>query len=272
MAVGDNNPRVFAQTIALDAWRTPFDGEHGEADLHIDVVFKELGPVGGGDAPVRFRLSLKRADIHVVLDTEDILDIKRSSVRRAAVPEPAKGRHVTEKKSKIGAGVEGEASAKPTGLSGSLGLKGNAETSLIITDKLEKALTVHSMQVVHSATVNGYSFSIAPSKTGAKLVGQPWDANSEPVMKIIDKNFTRKRGEPPEVRVEIQCRREDMVIEHVEFTDKTFPSWARLPHKKRIAVEQYIRDEITKAGFPYGDLSDPFMTIVLADAVPSIEQ
>jgi hypothetical protein len=51
MAAGDNNPRVFAETITLDAWRSAFDGTSGEADLHVDVVFAEKGRVGG--EPVR---------------------------------------------------------------------------------------------------------------------------------------------------------------------------------------------------------------------------
>ena len=57
-----NNPRVFAETISIDAWRTPFDGKTAEADLHIDAGFSK-GRVGGPGAPIRFRLSLKRAEI-----------------------------------------------------------------------------------------------------------------------------------------------------------------------------------------------------------------
>src|SRR5262249_54436163 len=98
MVAGDNNPRVFAQTITLDAWRTAFDGHRGEADLHIDVVFAEGGRVGGDGAPVRFRLSLKRAEVHVVRDREDVIDIKSDSVMRAEQPEPGKVHRLTEKK------------------------------------------------------------------------------------------------------------------------------------------------------------------------------
>ncbi|WP_431271205.1 hypothetical protein [Dankookia sp. P2] len=82
MSTGDNNPRVFAQTIMLDAWRSPFDGKHAEADLHIDVVFEPRGRVGGPGAPVRFRLSLKRAEVHVIRDRVGVLEIKRSTVLR----------------------------------------------------------------------------------------------------------------------------------------------------------------------------------------------
>jgi hypothetical protein len=88
-------------------------------------------------------------------------------------------------------------------------------------------------------------------------------------MKLKDTNHHRKRGEPPEVRIEIHCLREDLIIEQIEFTDSNFPIWRKLPHLKRVAVEQYIKDELARAGLPCGVLSDPFTRIVLADAMPS---
>ncbi len=85
MTAGDNNPRVFAETISLDAWRTPFDGDKGEAEPYVDVVFAERGRVGGGADPVRFRLSLKRAEIVVLRDNENIVEVDRLSILRAAM-------------------------------------------------------------------------------------------------------------------------------------------------------------------------------------------
>jgi hypothetical protein len=106
---------------------------------------------------------------------------------------------------------------------------------------------------------------------GKRLKGQPWEAGKS-MMTIRDTNTKRKHGEPPEIRVEIHCLREDLVIEDVQFADSTFPSWPKLGRRKQIAVEQYIKDELARAGLPCGDLSDPFTRIIMADAMPSVDQ
>ena len=83
MSLKRNNPRSFAETVSLDAWHTPFSQDKAEADLHIDVVFAE-SRLGGADqdAPVRFRLNLKRAEVHVVRDGAGVLKIPPASVAR----------------------------------------------------------------------------------------------------------------------------------------------------------------------------------------------
>ena len=67
-----NNPRAFAKTVAVESWRTPFtDDDRAVADLFIDLVFDEAR-IGGNESvsecPVRFRLSLKKAELHVIKD------------------------------------------------------------------------------------------------------------------------------------------------------------------------------------------------------------
>jgi hypothetical protein len=65
--------------------------------------------------------------------------------------------------------------------------------------------------------------------------------------------------------------REDMVIENVEFTSEKSPSWINLPRKKQIAVEQFLRDELTRLGMDCGNISEKFSKVILADVVPSVE-
>lgn len=170
MAVGDNNPRVFADTVTIDAWRSPFDGTSGEADLHVDVVFAEKGRVGGGDAPVRFRLSLKRAEVHVVLDNEGVIAIRSSSVRRADLPSPADVRHTTKKESRLAGRVGGSLSTA----SATLSAEGGAGTSVTTTETLDHCEAVMPMEVTHWKTDRGYAFKIAARPVGVPLNGQPW--------------------------------------------------------------------------------------------------
>lgn len=265
MATGDNNPRVFAQTISLDAWRTEFNGKTGVADLHIDVGFQEKGRVGGDGSPVRFRLSLKRAEIHIIRDKENIIDFDKTSVRRTELPAPAARSKQSTKNVKVEGKIEGNVS--PVSLDASTSAK--AEGSVAITETIEQLDQVSVMQVTHWKTTEGYAFIISPA-SGGSLKGQPWEADNR-TMGIIDKNSQRKRGEPPEVRVEIHCLREDLVIEDIQFASKKLIAFPKLPRTKQVAVEQYIKDELARAGFPCGDLSDPFTRLILADVIPSVQ-
>jgi hypothetical protein len=157
---GRNNPRVFAETITLDTWRTAYDGERGEADLHIDVVFSEGGRIGGNDAPVRFRLSLRRAEVRVMNDAEEVIQIKPDSVMRAELPEPAKSQTTLEKKgmASVEAGIELSSSAAKAKL------KALTNGKVTTTEKVEQRGIVPVMQLTHWKTDEGYGFKIASAK------------------------------------------------------------------------------------------------------------
>jgi hypothetical protein len=264
MANGDNNPRVFAETISLDAWRTKFDGQTGVADLHIDVVFQERGRIGGEGSPVRFKLSLKRAEIHVKRDSENIIEIDKTSIRRATSPKPIKRKKQKSKDMKVGGSVEGGLSA----ISLDTSVKGKAEAGLAITETIEQTDEIFAMEVIHWKTDGGYSFKIS-SQLAAPLNGQPWQAQ-DAVMRIRDSNYRRAHGEAPEIRIEIHCRRDDFIIEDIQFSDKNLGFFEKLTRNKQVVVEQYIKDELARAGFPCGDLSEPFTRLILADVVPSV--
>jgi len=265
MATGDNNPRVFAETISLDAWRTEFNGETGVADLHIDVVFQEKGRIGGNGSPVRFRLSLRRAEIHIIRDKENIIDINKTSVRRAELPAPVERSKRSTKNVKLDGKIEGNASAVSLDAS----VSATAEGNVAITETIQQVDQISAMQVTHWKTEEGYAFIIS-SESGNSLKGQPWGADIR-AMEIIDKNSQRKRGEPPELRIEIHCLREDLIIEDIQFASGKLKAFLKLPRTKQVAVEQYIKDELARVGFPCGDLSDPFTRLILADVVPSVQ-
>ena len=84
----DNNPRVFAETVSVDAWRTKFFGDKAEADLHIVVVFSQVRILVTdlcAKSPVMFHMSLKRAEVHIVRDALRTIAIPPSSVCRTAL-------------------------------------------------------------------------------------------------------------------------------------------------------------------------------------------
>lgn len=266
----DNNPRVFAETVSVDAWRTEFVGDKAEADLHIDVVFSK-GRIGGDDigtkSPVRFRMSLKRAEVHIVRDTLRTIRIPPSSVFRTA---PSSGTSEYREEKAAAAGVDvGFSVGVPSLQSASGRVVGDAKASKQITETYQEIAEVPHMKVVHGRTGDGYVFRIEPSR-GDRLDGQPWSSEI-PRAKLVDTRAGRKYGEPPEVTIEVRCRREDLIIEDVQFKDASLMDFIRLPQAKRVAVEQYIKSEIEKMGLYCGNISDPFSTIVLGDVSPYVE-
>ena len=260
-----NNPRAFAETVSIDAWRTKYSEGQALADLHIDVVFG-TGRIGGDefkDSPVRFRMSLKRAEVHVKVDCGGILKIPPSSVKRTPI---SNGKKNYKEEATAQAEADGDLSVSKSKLDVDVSLK--AKASQKVTESYEENENVAPMHIMHARTKNGYMFTIAPNR-GKILEGQPWSSD-EARMKLHDTNGNRKRGEPPEVRVEITCKREDLDITDIQFKDEKIADFLSLPRKKKLAVEQYLKAEIERIGLSCGDLSEPFSHVILGDVTPEV--
>lgn len=257
----DNNPRAFSETVSINAWRSVYDGSSGIADLHIDVVFAE-GRVGGEkDSPVRFRLSLKQAEVHVIGDVGDIITFPAKDVARA----PLNSLSVRKKQTKAtNTELTGKGSISSKKLDVEFGASGKI-TSEAATEVLQE-VEVNALTFRHMKTESGYCWVITPAN-GDVLDGQPWEPAVRR-MTLKDTAHPRKVGEPPEPRIELRCRREDLYIEDIQFKDRSKKFWGDLSKAKKLAVEQYIKDELMKVGFECDDLSDPFAQIILADVIP----
>lgn len=251
-----NSLRGFAETISLDSWRTKFEGESGVADLHLDVLFRE-GRIGGDTHPVSFRLNLKRAEIRILTDAAGILQFLPASVKRADI---VATEHTIQDEHKTSADVNAKMSLSPTALEASVGAGSGGSHSHTATSTTKK--TVGPVQFRHRRIDEGYAFDVTPA-SGRTLDGQPWGA-LETVLKIRDRNHPRK-GDPPEPRIEIRCKREDLSISDVRFKGEQESFFNFLSQAKQRAVEAYIRDQMTSMGVDVGDLQQPFADILLAD-------
>lgn len=264
-----NNPRAFAEVVSIDVWRTPYAAGTAQADLHIDVGFFE-GRLGADDltgSPVRFRMSLKRAEVHVIRDQGNFIDIPASSIARETVVAGRARTTTTQSKS-----IKGGAKAALTGGKPKLNLEAEVKGGTEITKRIEKDEEVGEMRIAHRKMPDGrgYVFTIQPAASRT-LSGSPWDP-SVPRMRLRDSKANRKRGDPPELTVQIHCKREDLHIEDIKIVDATILNGGLLNRNKLIAVEQYIKKEILAMGLPCGDLSDSFATVILADAVSAEER
>lgn len=259
-----NNPRAFAEVVSIDVWRTAYEGGSGAADLHIDVGFS-TGRIGADDirkSPVRFRMSLKRAEIYVIRDQGNIIEIPPSSLLRET-PVLSRSNTTMTKSGSLKSSLKAAFSSKRAHFD----VDAEAKASVEVTRRIEKDEEIGNMRIAHRKLPDnsGYVFSIEPTSS-LILAGSVWDP-SIPRMSICDTNSLRKRGDPPEVTVQIRCRREDLHIKDVTIVDTSVWNRGLLSRNKEIAVEQYIKKEILSMGLPCGDLSDDFATVILADAV-----
>src|SRR4051794_22753548 len=79
----ENRKRAFADVVTIDAWHDSFSKE-STVDLHADVVFGTARVGGDSQSPVRFRLSLRRAEVIVIIPDSEPVSVDRKSVSRDA--------------------------------------------------------------------------------------------------------------------------------------------------------------------------------------------
>jgi hypothetical protein len=261
----DNRRRAFADVVSLDAWHQSFDDTHPKVDLHADVVFGTARLGGELESPVRFRLSVKQAEVIIVIpDSEPVL-VETSSVAREG-PE-ARGRLTETLEQASHAHAEGRVAAS-TGMTG-LAASGSASASIegSIATKKKVEMSGWLMAVTSSKTEEGhYRWIIKPSASQC-LEGRPWDANYQPRLKIIDKRKDRSKGIPPAVRVEVRCRREDLLIDDLQVKDAKL--WDQVKDRigfknKMAAAISYIRDRLSEEGLEIRNIEDIFGSVTLA--------
>jgi hypothetical protein len=122
------------------------------------------------------------------------------------------------------------------------------------------------MNVIQSQTSEGnYRWLLTPGN-GPKLEGRPWDAVKRPRLKLIDNRPDSSKGVPPIVRVEVQCLREDLVIEGLELKDEALFEKVknRLGFNNRMAAAvSYIRDRLRAENLEVENIDEAFARLTL---------
>jgi hypothetical protein len=151
----NNRLRIFADVVSIDAWHKPFGENCPRADLHVDAVFREAVAMGGEEASrVRFRLSLKRAEVVVVIPPAEPVIIDRSSVARETPI--LEGKQTTSIVKKKQAAANAKIAFKVGGSSGATAECGVCgEQSHAHGETTEISRDVKLMIVMHSNTREG---------------------------------------------------------------------------------------------------------------------
>jgi hypothetical protein len=262
----DNRTRAFADVVTIDAWHKAFDGGTKEVDLHADIVFG-IGRVGGEvDSPVRFRLSVKRAELVVVIPSTEPLSVNREKVSRDSPEAIGTMTHVFEDTSRKGIGANISASATGSKPKFSAGVTGMIATNSAVNRKLEVTSAVRLFTVTQSKSEDGFYRWTIETQARDALEGRPWDS-SEPRLTLIDNRRDRMRGLEPTVRIEVRCRREDLVIEDIELKDEKLWDTVKSSvgfRNKLAAAESYIRSQLVAMGLEVKNIEDKFGHLTIA--------
>lgn len=266
----ENRKRAFADVVAIDAWHLAFDTEHVCVDLHADVVFGTARIGGESESPVRFRLSVKQAEVVVVIPESEPIKADLQSVARET---PDRQGHLTEvleqnTRARANGKIGAEISSRKLGASASMTSEVHGSTTS--NTKVEISSRIQFMTVVSSKTAEGdYRWLISPS-TSADLQGRPWDAREQPRLKLIDRRKDRAKGVPPTVRVEVRCRREDLMISDLQVKDERIWDVAKRGFgfkNKMAAAISYIRDHLVQEGLEVNNIEDVFGAVTLGSVI-----
>lgn len=255
-----NIRRIFESVVSVDAWRTTFEAESGLARIHVDVSFLR-GKLGDDpDSPARFELALSRAEVVFVIPANEPLKVVQSTVKRERplVVTSASSREV-ETSGKIAAAANFNAKS---------GASASGEVSAAKAYSAKESVTASSqggaITWAQSKRSDGqYCWELAP-RTAKHLLGKVWDAVSEPLLSV---KFATESRMDPVVRIEIRCRREDLLISNVQIKNTSgFERFSLGSTKNKMAAaEAFIINALSSRNLDVKNFDDPFGEIVLAD-------
>ena len=265
-----NRRRAFADVVTVEAWHDNFTDNNSEVDLHADVVFGTARVGGETDSPVRFRLSVKRAEVVIIIPELEPVAVDRRSVSRDSPEVQGCITETRQRSSKgdLSAGVS--LSGTQEGLQGSLTAKAAGQKSASTMRTTEVSEAVRLIIVTQSKTDEGhYRWLLEPSLPPF-LKGRPWDPAKQPRLRLIDNRKDRSKGIPPSVRVEVRCRKEDLHIEDLRVKDEGL--WETLRNRvgftnRLAAAESYIRERLLEEGLEVENMDDIFGQITLGSAM-----
>lgn len=266
MPVNNNGSRqAFSELVAAEAWHAPFV-PGAKVDLCVDVVFGTARMGDESSSPVRFRLSLRAAEVVVIVPAVEPVSVDPRSVSRDSprlTGQRTAVRSQSTKRSFGGRLFAGFGRAGPAaGINGAFAAERANETS----DTIEGTSAVESIAITQSRSEDGhYRWLLAPQLSDT-LDGRPWDPVQQPRLGLID-DRSSAGGIPPGVRVEVRCRREDLVVSELTLKDEAL--WrgasARTGFRNRMAAaESYIRDRLIEEGLQVGDMDELFSRLTLA--------
>lgn len=260
-----NASRAFEALVSVDSWHSALQ-PGGRATVHADVVFKAARLGQEADAPVRFRLSLRRASVSIVIPPNEPLKVIHESVSRDQALKGGKLKRSSSKARKAGtsAAVALELSRRPH-LELSAGK--TASENLVEEQTFEAEDEVRLILATHSKASDGsHTWELSPA-SGPTLHGRCWDPVAEPRLSVRDTRLKQQQMEGA-CRIEVRCKREDLFIEDITLKDTSILKSLALQnsyHNRIAAAESYIRTALMQRGLEFSDVSEIYSDITIAN-------
>ncbi len=265
MARGNNLSRVFSEIVSLDAWHSKFSEIDNCASVHVDLSFLE-GHLGAeAESEVRFRLTLRRAELIFVIPAMEPLQVVQSSVDREATIEGIT-KYIREHDKTLSGSVDAalQITKNPTLNLGGKATVQNSNKEVVST---EMKLAVSNIKMGQSKDPDGnYRWVLTP-ETGDLLIGKVWDPIKRPRLSV------KKNGSPviaPTCRVIVRCRKQDLCI-----SDISLKSGKKLSQKlifnRTAAATAFIAQKLGELGFDNENLDEDYANICVAEVTVSEE-
>jgi hypothetical protein len=257
----------------INAWFDPLGDVHRRYSFHANVAFQEERLGSDSAASVRFRISLKRCEVVVILPSD------RSTLKadpRTLAMTPPRSPISQERTNKRSRAARIGAKFGFTGGRPDLGITASADGGVSAETSQSDVQSIPILSTLHGQSKDRHHCWRVSGEYEGKLLGSLWNAAEEPRFQVIDqrsaenRELDKERGLPPIASVEIRCMREDLVISEISLKDEEEERAARgkSGHKNRLkAAESYIRTELLKEGLSVGDLSDVFSEMTIAEMI-----
>jgi hypothetical protein len=257
-----NQRRVFEHAVAIDAWDSPLDNGKA-ANVHVDVSFMVARLGQEEDCPVRFKLSIGRAELIFSIPEFEPLKVIQHSVAREQQPF---GRVVRSRRSVQGASGSLEGAIKAGVNPLHFRARGSAERSTNDTTEITTEQPYSQIKWIQSASGGGEYRWAFESSSGPSLAGKPWDPVEHPILAIV---FTgnKSSGLAPAGRLRLVCKKEDLKISDLESKTSNFFSIEDFGSLKNrtAAAEALIRRLLADRGLGILDFSDKYGDVELAE-------
>ncbi len=213
----DNRLRAFAEVVSIDAWHDGFEAGKGKADLHADVM-SGTGRLGGEpESQVRFRLSVKRAELVLIVPETEPVKISRRSINRLDSKMTMKRSFTKTTERKGSAAGGGKLEVGQSGVSASASLSAGAAIEGKLEEKLEGFQEVVAIRVTHRfSNADGCDHWAFDPTIRSSLEGRPWVPGETPLATAHDVRKDHGKSIPPVVRFEVRCFREDLEITDIQ--------------------------------------------------------
>ncbi len=273
-----NKHKVLQGLIAINAWFMPSELDPKRLSLKANVSFKH-GKMGfENQSEVIFQLSVTRCEIVFVPPGGlGCFGVDPSTVKMTKPLQNFVTRHRRTKSKRRG--WRSVLSVGRKGLDVDLSADGGStvdDTTEIISEQ-----SVDPFNVLHTRSHEQFYAWEVESKLlkDERLRGSLWDAHRDSLLDLIDNRSETDRARstelnlPPTARLEVRCRSEDILIEHIEYKDperqKMFELVSHKEHKLK-AAEAYLRYALLREGLKVGDLSNPYSEVTICDATIAI--